>query len=80
MPPELTGDLNGGFDEYLFEATGRPDEPITTGAPFGAGANFVPRPAETPRRFMLRVADTLERSPSAGPEVAKLVARIRAGE
>jgi hypothetical protein len=80
QPPPLVGDLNDGFDDYLFAETSRPAEPLTHGSPFGAGANFVPRPAETPRSFMLRVAADLERAPGAGPEVQKLIARIRAGE
>lgn len=80
MPPPLAGDLNDGYDDYLFAETSRPAEPLTHGSPFGAGANFVPRPQETPRSFMLRVAGDLERAPGAGPEVQKLIARIRAGE
>lgn len=80
VPPEIAGDLNDGLDEYLFAPTERPNEPLTAGAPFGQGANFVPRPYETPRAFKLRVADTLSSSPGAGPEVQRLIERIRRGE
>src|SRR5207249_1857480 len=68
-------DLNGGFDQALFAPTDRPTEPITAGAPFGPGANYVPKPYESDRAFALRVADQLEQTPTAGdlgPYINKL--------
>lgn len=73
-------DLNNGFDEYLFAPTARDAEPLTEGAPWGPGANFVPRRMETSRDFLNRVADELSVAPGAGPQVQRLVERIRRGE
>lgn len=70
-------DLNNGYDEALFGPTMRPSEPLTTGAPFGPGANFIPRPDEDDRSFTLRVADTLEASGSA--RLAPYIAKLRFG-
>lgn len=41
-PQPLSGDLQG-MDALLFEQTDRPDEPITSGVPFGDGPSFVDR-------------------------------------
>lgn len=68
-------ELNGGYDPALFGPSDRPNEPITSGAPFGPGPAFVPTPQEDSRTFMLRVADSLSQT----PELASYVARIRAG-
>ncbi len=67
-------DVSGGYDEALFAPTDRAAEPITHGAPFGPGANFVMLPYENERAFLLRVADQLESSgtPGLGPYLAKL--------
>ncbi len=67
-------ELNDGYDEVIMSPTSRPDEPITAGAPFGPGPNFVRLPSEDDRTFMLRVADELSTSdaPSLGPYIAKI--------
>jgi len=67
-------DASGGYDEALFAPSDRPDEPITHGAPFGPGANFVALPYEDEYAFRRRVADELESSgpASLGPYIAKL--------
>jgi hypothetical protein len=72
--PELQEDASGGYDDALFAPTDRPDEPITHGAPFGAGANFVALPYEDEFAFRRRVADELESSGTASlnPYIAKL--------
>lgn len=75
---QLTGDLNDGFDSALFGPTNRPNEPITEGAPFGPGSNYVRRPYEDDRSFMLRVAQELEAGPEAGP-LAAYIEDIRKG-
>lgn len=79
-PVQLTDDLNDGYDAVLFGPSQRPDEPITEGAPFGPGSNFVPRPFEDDRAFMLRVADEIERSPGGQtPSLAAYTEDIRRG-
>jgi len=70
-------DASGGYDEALFAPSDRADEPITHGAPFGAGANFVALPYEDEFAFRRRVADTLE---SDGPDsLAPYIAKLRNG-
>lgn len=78
--PAPLEELNPGFDELLFGATQRPDEPLEAGLPFGPGPSFTPRPAEDDRSFMLRVARELRSSPSATGLVRRLAERIEAGE
>lgn len=67
-------DATGGYDDVAFGPSDRPDEPITHGAPFGAGANFVALPYEDEFTFRHRVADELERDGpgSLRPYVEKL--------
>lgn len=71
-------DLNDGYDNALFAPTQRPTEPITSGAPFGTGPNFVPRPFEDDRSFALRVAGELEASPSAR-DLAPFIQKLKDG-
>lgn len=68
-------DLNGGFDAALLSPTTRPQEPLTHGASFGPGSNFVQAPSEDDRTFQLRVADTL----STDPKLAPFVEALRTG-
>lgn len=79
VPPaeDPNADLNDGYDDALFGPTMRPTEPLTHGAPFGPGANFVPRPDEDNRSFSLRVADELEATGSAA--LAPYIAKLRFG-
>lgn len=76
MDPNV--ELNGGFDRALFAPTARPDEPITQGAPFGEGANWVPSRNEDDFTFLLRVADDLDASPLANT-LSTYTAKIRRG-
>lgn len=78
-PPPISGDVSGGYDEQLFSQSHRPGEPITAGAPFGPGANFIPQAGEDDHTFMLRVADQLGRAPTT-QRVRLLAERIRLGE
>jgi hypothetical protein len=71
-PPAPASDLSGGYDQALFAPTQRPDEPITHGAPFGPGANFVQAPSEDNRTFALRVAGQLASDPGLAPFVAAI--------
>lgn len=71
---EQDEDSTGGYDDAVFAPSDRPDEPITHGAPFGPGANFVALPYEDEFAFRRRVADELESSgpASLGPYIEKL--------
>lgn len=51
-------------DEVLFSPSDRPGEPITQGASFGEGADFLPLPHEEQDQYMSRVA---RRVIEAGP-------------
>lgn len=76
MDPNV--ELNGGLDKVLFGPSARPNEPVTHGAPFGDGANFIPRPNEDDHTFMLRVADELDASPLS-KSLSTYTAKIRRG-
>lgn len=76
MDPNV--ELNGGFDKALFASSSRPNEPVTHGAPFGDGANWVPQPNEDDYTFLLRVADDLDASPLA-KTLSTYTAKIRRG-
>ncbi len=78
QPAELP-DLNDGYDRVLFAPTDRPGEPITQGAPFGPGANWIPRPHEDDRSFLLRVASDLENTPGASGPLRAYIDKIRLG-
>lgn len=77
-PPQFGGEMNEGYDQALFARTDRPNEPITHGAPFGAGASYVPMPAEDNYQFLNRVADELQSSPDAAA-LAPYITEIRRG-
>src|SRR5215210_4895216 len=46
-PQPIQGDLTG-YDNLLFGGSDRPDEPITQGASFGPGSNFLTPNAPSP--------------------------------
>lgn len=71
-------DVSGGYDEALFSPTDRPHEPITHGAPFGAGASFIPLPTEDNYTFLNRVGDALASTPDA-QALAPYISAIRKG-
>lgn len=77
---ELGDPLNGDLEDRLFSPTLRPDEPLTTGIPFGEGPSFVPEPFEDDETFMLRVATTLRDSPAGTGEARLFADRIERGE
>lgn len=68
------------FDDVLFGPTDHPNEPITTGASFGPGANTIRQGRETDKEFLARTAYQLASSPSASPRVKAFAARIARGE
>lgn len=79
LPPEAdpNADINGGYDEALFQPSGRPNEPVFAGVAFGGGPNYRQSDSEDDRTFMLRVADDLERTGS--PQTKRFIEKIRAG-
>ena len=70
-------DVSGGYDEALFAPTHRPDEPLTQGAPFGPGSNFVPLPYEDEWAFRRRIADELSVDPT--PSLQPFIDKLRSG-
>lgn len=71
-------ELNDGYDSALFAPTNRPDVPVTNGAPFGEGANYVPLPSEDDFTFMQRVANDLDSGPQSG-QLREFISKIRLG-
>jgi hypothetical protein len=65
---------------FLFGPTARPHEPITTGAPFGAGPDITPASFENNDAFMARVAQTFAADPQAPPEVKAFAALVESGQ
>lgn len=59
--------------EEMLRPSDRPEEPITTGLPFGAGANFTRLPDETDEAFRGRVASELLESPTVTGAVKDFV-------
>jgi len=88
--PAQTGDVppvgggssmqNPDIRSQILRPTDRPNEPITTGLPFGPGANFVNQPGETDARFRERVASGIETGPVTTPAVKAFAERIRKGQ
>jgi len=68
------------FDDILFAGTDHPNEPITTGAPFGPGASFVRQPAESDDQFLTRVSGEVANAPGASARVRAFAARVARGE
>lgn len=67
---------SGEEEEFLFGPTDRPTEPLSAGAPFGAGPDVPGLGPEAPEQFLGRVAESLGANPEASPEVRKFVARV----
>ena len=66
-------------EAFLFSHTQRPGEPVPSGAPFGPGPGFITSVTETEGLFRDRVAQFLETSPGATPQVQALAKRLRSG-
>lgn len=78
-PGQAPLDLNprDEIEQALFGPTKLPNQPLTAGAPFGAGPMGVPAPSEDEqvRTFLRSLAET-----SAEPEVQALANRVERGE
>lgn len=68
------------YDEILFSATDHPQEPITTGASFGPGANTLRGGPQSDSEFLTRAVAKIAASPSASPRVKSFAARVARGE
>lgn len=65
---------------FLFSPTDRPNEPVTAGAPFGPGPNFVSRPVEDERAFLGRIGQAVAATPLAdNPEVKGFLDKLARG-
>lgn len=73
--PAISGDITG-MDSWLFSGTDRPDEPVSAGAPWGAGPNFTKLPSEGDVEFRKRVANMLLNDPSTGAETKAMAYRM----
>jgi hypothetical protein len=67
-------------EKFLFGPTDRPNEPITAGAPFGAGPAAAPSAYESPDQLLSRVAQEIGGTPGAAPELRAFAARVARGE
>ena len=78
--PAVSG-LEEGAQKFIFDTpTARPDEPVTTGQPFGPGASYVQLAHETATTYRERVANSLLSSPSSDPDVKRFAEKILRGE
>lgn len=77
----LAADAGGDeLDAELLAPTDFPDRPLTHGAPFGPGSNFVRLPHETEQGFMHRIATSvLERSGEMPDDLKIWALRVQAG-
>jgi hypothetical protein len=69
----------GVEEEFLFSGTDRPDEPVTTGMSFGAGADFSRYGHESNKDLLNRVATTISSDPAASKEVRAFAERVKRG-
>jgi len=66
------GDITG-IDHLVFGPTGRPTEPLSSGAPWGPGPNSVEK---EPRKFRAEVGRALLDTPGLSPRVKNLAVRM----
>jgi hypothetical protein len=78
--PSQSPDPFGGWGDVLMGPSQRPNEPITTGLPFGDGSAFLRMPGEDDTRFRSRVVQALLGSPSADAAVKAFALRMQRGE
>jgi hypothetical protein len=66
-------------EKFLFGPTDRPNEPITAGAPFGAGPAFPSSGFESDEALLSRVAQQIGTTPGAPAELRAFAARQAKG-
>lgn len=64
----------------IFRPSDRPQEPVTTGMPFGPGANVIDQHRVSDSRRRAQVAQQLEASPTASAAVKRFAERLRRGQ
>lgn len=82
LPAPLDEDDTAAFatpeEQFLFAPTDQPGQPLTAGAPFGPGANSLPRP-DTDRDITARIVADLQTQAPRVPGLGKLAERISRG-
>lgn len=68
------------FDNQLFSGTDHPSEPITAGAPFGPGADFLNSGPEGDDAFIRRTAYEAALAPGASARARSYATRVARGE
>jgi hypothetical protein len=71
---------SGEEEDFIFGPSGRPDEPITQGAPFGAGSDFLRSAYESDEAFTQRIASQIANAPSSPGEARGFARRLLEGE
>lgn len=75
-PPPSGAPISTNVADYadlIAAPSTRPAEPMTTGAPFGAGSNFVKFNGEPEVQFRQRISEQLLASPAADSSVKQFV-------
>lgn len=67
-------------EKFIFDATHRPGEPLTSGAPFGPGANSVPVPFQSDTQMLQSVVMQMASDPAAPSELKAFAERVARGE
>lgn len=76
---EPTGKVTD-FDKTLFSPTDHPGEPVTHGAPFGPGADFLNDGPEGDAAFLRRAAYDTAVAPGADVRARSYATRVARGE
>jgi hypothetical protein len=71
---------SGEEEDFIFGPSGRPDEPITQGAPFGPGTDLPRLAIENEDQFATRVAQMIIGNQQAGKESKAWARRRLAGQ
>ncbi len=79
-PTDQTYQPSGPAEQFLFGQTDRPTEPITAGAPFGAGPSVSGASFPSETQMVATVAAQVAASPNVSKETRAWAARVQAGE
>lgn len=70
----------GEEEDFIFGPSERPDEPVTQGAPFGQGSDFLRSSYEDDDSFTRRIASQIVAAPSSPGEARGFARRLLEGE
>jgi hypothetical protein len=70
----------GEEEDFIFGPSERPDEPLTQGAPFGQGSDFLRMSYESDDQFTRRIASQIVAAPSSPGEARGFARRLLEGE